>query len=177
MPRRRLAARAKEPKVRFAGRAAEYLRVSSNDQRYSLVNQHRAILAYAEQHGLAIVRAYADAGRSGVTAKRPELQRLIEDVQSSSIDFSTILVHDDSRWGRFQDIDESAYYEFICKKFGVSVVYCAEQFGGTSSITGTLAKAIKRVMAAEFSRELSVRVFASQMRAAKRGAKLGGPPP
>jgi hypothetical protein len=33
-----------------------------------------------------------------------------------------------SRWGRFQDIDESAHYEFICKRSGLNVVYCAEQF-------------------------------------------------
>jgi hypothetical protein len=32
-----------------------------------------------------------------------------------------ILVLDVSRWGRFQDIDESAYYEFLCRRAGMQV--------------------------------------------------------
>jgi hypothetical protein len=31
-------------------------------------------------------------------------------VQSGNAEYSTILVYDVSRWGRFQDADESAYY-------------------------------------------------------------------
>jgi hypothetical protein len=31
-----------------------------------------------------------------------------------------------SRWGRFQDADESAHYEFLCKSAGIPVHYCAE---------------------------------------------------
>jgi DNA invertase Pin-like site-specific DNA recombinase len=37
-----------------------------------------------------------------------------------------VLVYDVSRWGRFQDIDESAHYEFVCKQAGIKVAYCAE---------------------------------------------------
>jgi DNA invertase Pin-like site-specific DNA recombinase len=44
------------------------------------------------------------------------LKRLIDDVQSGTTDFTTILVYDVSRWGRFQDADESAYYEYTCKR-------------------------------------------------------------
>jgi hypothetical protein len=38
-----------------------------------------------------------------------------------------------SRWGRFQDVDESAYYEFICKQNDIAVAYCAEQFENDGS--------------------------------------------
>jgi DNA invertase Pin-like site-specific DNA recombinase len=39
------------------------------------------------------------------------LMQLIKDVQSGSAEFAHILVFDVSRWGRFQDVDESAHYE------------------------------------------------------------------
>jgi hypothetical protein len=47
---------------------------------------------------------------------------LISDVQNVRADFNVILVYDVSRWGRFQDTDESAYYEFICKVAGIKVL-------------------------------------------------------
>lgn len=47
-------------------RAAQYLRMSTEHQRYSLENQAAAIGAYAERLGLNVVATYADAGKSGV---------------------------------------------------------------------------------------------------------------
>jgi DNA invertase Pin-like site-specific DNA recombinase len=40
------------------------------------------------------------------------------EVQSGHADFSTILVYDVSRWGRFQDADEGAYHEHVCSRAG-----------------------------------------------------------
>lgn len=71
-------------------------------------------------------------------------------------DFNFILVYDVSRWGRFQDADESAYYEYICKRAGINVAYCAEQFENDGSPVSTIVKGVKRAMAGEYSRELSV---------------------
>ena len=90
---------------------------------------------------------------------RDALKRLIDDVQNGTADFTTILVYDVSRWGRFQDADESAYYEYICKRAGISVQYCAEQFENDGSPVSTIVKGVKRAMAGEYSRELSVKVF------------------
>jgi hypothetical protein len=36
--------------------------------------------------------------------------------------------------GRFQDVDEGAYYEFICKRAGIAVHYCAGEFENDSSL-------------------------------------------
>lgn len=47
---------------------------------------------------------------------RDALKDLIAVVQNGKADFAYILVYDVSRWGRFQDADESAYYEYICKR-------------------------------------------------------------
>lgn len=82
--------------------------------------------------------------------------------------------HDVSRWGRFQDADESACYEFLCRRAGVNVVYCAEPFANDLGIAGSLLKSLKRAMAGECSRELSAKVFAGQCRLVRKGYKPGG---
>jgi len=157
-------------------RAAQYVRMSTEHQKYSIDNQAAAIAQYAAAMGLAIVRTYEDAAKSGLRFEgRKGLQRLIADVKSGQTDFDTVLVYDVSRWGRFQDVDESAYYEFICKDAGIKVHYCAEQFDNDGSLTSSVLKSIKRAMAGEYSRELSVKVFASQSRITSLGFKAGGP--
>src|SRR5437588_5963562 len=117
------------PQPQTALRAAQYVRMSTDYQRYSIENQAAVIATYARLHDLSIVKTYGDAGESGLRLKnRIGLIHLLDDVQSGRADFGHILVYDVSRWGRFQDTDESAHYEFICKKAGVKVAYCAEQF-------------------------------------------------
>lgn len=157
-------------------RAAQYVRMSRELQRYSIQNQMAAIAAYAEANTLTIVRTYRDEGRSGLRIKgRPGLIELIEDVQSGRADFDHILVYDVSRWGRFQDVDESAYYEFLCKRNGVQVEYCAEIFKNDGTFVSGIAKSLKRGMAAEWSRELSVKVHAGHCRVASLGYRVGAP--
>lgn len=157
-------------------RAAQYLRMSTELQRYSIQNQAAAIAAYAQQQSLTIVRTYLDEGRSGLRINgRAGLIELIKDVEAGDADFDHVLVYDVSRWGRFQDVDESAHYEFICKRNGVRIAYCAEQFDNDGSLLSSIVKNIKRVMAAEYSRELSVKVHTGQCRIASLGYRVGGP--
>jgi len=156
-------------------RAAQYVRMSTEHQKYSTENQAEAIANYARKHGLTIVRTYTDAGKSGLKLDgRDALKCLIDDVTSRRADFSVILVYDVSRWGRFQDADQSAYYEYICKEAGVTVQYCAEQFENDGSLSATIIKSMKRAMAGEYSRELSAKVFAGQCRLIKLGFRQGG---
>ncbi|MFK4385163.1 recombinase family protein [Bradyrhizobium sp. USDA 223] len=156
-------------------RAAQYVRMSTERQQYSIQNQAAAIAAYAHSNKLTIVRTYRDEGESGLLIKnRAGLIQLLEDVQAGETDFAHILVYDVSRWGRFQDADESAHYEFICKRAGVRVAYCAEQFDNDGSMLASIVKNIKRVMAAEYSRELSSKVYAGQCRFARLGYKPCG---
>ena len=155
--------------------AATYVRMSTESQNYSTDHQRAKIRQYAIGAGLRIVREYADEGKSGLDIKgRAGLQSLISNVQSGLADFSTIVVYDVSRWGRFQDVDEAAYHEHTCRRAGISVVYCEEQFHNDGSPLGSLLKTIKRTMAAEYSRELSQKVFAAQCRFIEMGFKQGG---
>jgi DNA invertase Pin-like site-specific DNA recombinase len=158
-------------------RAAQYVRMSTELQKYSTENQAAVIAAYADQRNLTIVRTYIDRGRSGLRINnRKGLQDLISDVRERRADFDFILVYDVTRWGRFQDIDESAYYEFICKLAGIRVLYCAEQFENDNSFVSAIMKNLKRVAAGDFSRELSAKVFAGSCRLVQLGFKQGGSP-
>jgi DNA invertase Pin-like site-specific DNA recombinase len=129
-----------------------------------------------KRKGFEIIETYSDSARSGIDLKhRPGLRKLLEDVVAGERSFEVVLVYDISRWGRFQDVDESAYYEFFCKRAGIEVHYCAETFDSSDpGIPAALMKALKRAMAGEYLRELSGEVFAGQCRIANRGYKLGG---
>jgi DNA invertase Pin-like site-specific DNA recombinase len=160
-------------KAQRALRAAQYVRMSTELQRYSIQNQAAAIAAYAEHRNLIIVRTYVE-GRSGVRINgRAGLIELIEDVQAGKADFDHILVYDVSRWG--SSTYESAHYEFVCKRNGIKVACCAEQFDNDGSLLSSIVKNIKRVMAAEYSRELGVKVHAGHCRIAGLGYRVGGP--
>lgn len=157
-------------------RAAEYVRMSTDHQKYSTENQSEAIRHYAAARGIEIVCTYSDAGKSGLKIEgRDALKQLIDDVQTGNTDFTIVLVYDVSRWGRFQDADESAYYEYICKRAGITVQYCTEQFENDGSPVSTIVKGVKRAMAGEYSRELSAKVFAGQGRLIEKGFRQGGP--
>ncbi|WP_338014076.1 recombinase family protein [Bradyrhizobium canariense] len=158
-------------------RAAQYVRMSTDHQKYSTENQKDAIAAYAARHNLRIVRTYEDAGQSGLRIEgRDALKQLIDDVRKGRADYSVVVVYDVSRWGRFQDADESAYYEYTCKEAGIRVLYCAEQFENDGSLSSTIIKSMKRAMAGEYSRELSAKVFAGQCRLIGLGFRQGGSP-
>jgi len=155
-------------------KVATYRRMSTDNQKYSLENQQATLQAYADEHDMQIVRSYVDPGKSGLTIKgRPGLQALLRDALEDAAEINAVLVLDVSRWGRFQDTDESAYYEFVLRRSGVDVIYCAEPFENDGSPATTIIKSIKRAMAAEYSRELSVKISAGLRTTASKGFHTG----
>lgn len=157
------------------GLAAAYVRMSTEHQQYSTENQLDTIKLYAAAHSLEIVKIYTDSGKSGLRLEgRDALIQLFTDVEGDQVGFSTILVYDVSRWGRFQDPDLAASFEVRCRQAGVSVHYCAEQFANDGSPLSNVVKNLKRMMAGEYSRELSVKVFAGQARLIQMGFRQGG---
>jgi DNA invertase Pin-like site-specific DNA recombinase len=158
-----------------SAKAAQYVRMSTEHQQYSIDNQRTAIEAYAIARAITIVATYEDNGRSGLTLSgRPSLRRLIADVVAGQDAFDTILVYDVSRWGRFQDADESAHLEFLCRLAGVQVEYCAEPFANDGTPFASICKVVKRALAAEYSRELSAKVYAGKQRLITLGYRQGG---
>ena len=157
--------------------AAEYLRMSTEHQQYSLQNQASLIREYAGAHGFEIIRTYSDAARSGLTLnKRSGLQHLLRDVLSGNSSYQAILVYDISRWGRFQDTDEAACYEFLCRTNSKEVHYCAEAFGNDETTSSSILKTLKRTMAAEFSRELGIGIFEVKRQLTLQGFWVNGQP-
>jgi DNA invertase Pin-like site-specific DNA recombinase len=102
-------------------RAAQYVRMSTEHQRTRTENQAEIIAQYAARRGFEIVRTYADEGKSGLRLDgRQALQEADRRRPRRQADFEAILVYDVSRWGRFQDADESGFYEYVCREAGIS---------------------------------------------------------
>lgn len=157
--------------------AAQYIRMSTDKQDLSPSVQKEAIAAYAAARGMEIVATYEDEGRSGVRLKnRPALLRLLHDVTLPR-QFTTVLVYDVSRWGRFQDTDAAAYHEYHCRLHGAEVVYVAEMFGAEVNPITAMLKSMKRAMAAEYSRDLANKARAGQHHVVSRGYQMGPLPP
>jgi DNA invertase Pin-like site-specific DNA recombinase len=157
--------------------AAQYIRVSTDRQEYSIDCQIAEIDKYAHRNGFEIVHTYCDHAKSGLLLKRrTALAQLLQDAVAGKHSYRAILVYDVSRWGRFQDPDEAAHYEFICKAAGVPVHYCAEHFSNDGYLPNLILKTLKRVMAGEYSRELSDKVFAALIRNARKGFRVGARP-
>lgn len=157
--------------------AAQYLRMSTDRQDVSLDYQAKSIAKWASEHGYNIVATYADEGISGVgIEKRHALKDLLRTVIGGQSRFHAVLVYDVSRWGRFQNPDQAAHYEFMCQEAGVPVEYCAEVFRNDGSAMSGLIKHVKRTMAAEFSRESSARLSKAKMVLRNRSYWTGGLP-
>jgi DNA invertase Pin-like site-specific DNA recombinase len=143
-------------------RAAAYVRMSTEHQRYSTDNQLAVVRRYADRWGYDVVQTYTDAGKSGLRLLgRNALQSLLDDVESGRADYAAILVYDVSRWGRFQDPDEAAEIELRCKRAGILVHYCAEQFENDGSIGSSIVKTVTRAfmtLVTNPSKALAVRI-------------------
>ena len=65
-------------------KVAIYVRVSTDEQRdngYSIDSQLRMLKEYADKNNYNIVGIYNDAGYSGKNLMRPEMQRLLKDIE------------------------------------------------------------------------------------------------
>lgn len=157
-------------------RVAQYLRMSTDHQQYSLHNQSEYIKDYAEKNNMEIAYTYDDAGKSGVSIMgRHSLQQLLSDVEQKKIDIQAVLFYDVSRFGRFQNSDEAAYYSFLFERNGVDLIYCSEPIPTKDfPLESSVILNIKRSSAAYHSRNLSEKVFIGQVNLIKLGYHQGG---
>ncbi len=159
-------------------RAIAYYRHSAEDkQENSVPIQREYAQKFADDYGIEIIHEEADEGKSGLLATRPAFDNLFQKwiLNDDSPDFEYVLVYDVSRWGRFQDQDEAAYYEFLCKKQGKKVVYITKGFPKEDEqLISHLQTSIERYMAAEYSRQLSNKVFHGCVKISEQGYSAGG---
>jgi DNA invertase Pin-like site-specific DNA recombinase len=156
--------------------AIGYCRKSTKDmQENSLEIQEEIIRKYADEQGLEVIKIFSDKASGRQVKGRDSFLELLRWVEKKT--FQKILVRDVTRWGRFDDVDESAYWEYHCKIHGKEVIFIEEDFRNDNSLYDALVKNIKRVMAAEYSRKLGKLVLAGSKKIASQGFTLGGSTP
>ncbi|WP_423825886.1 recombinase family protein [Sandarakinorhabdus cyanobacteriorum] len=110
--------------------AVAYCRVSTRRQaenELSLSEQQSAIEDYARRHGYDVRHIYVDAGISGTTDRRPELQRLIHDSATKPPPFGAVLVYSTSRF--FRNANEAAAYRLKLAKRNIRLISVTQDFG------------------------------------------------
>jgi DNA invertase Pin-like site-specific DNA recombinase len=154
-----------------------YLRRSTDDmQPDSLIVQEELDRAFCAKNGHEVVRVYSDSASGRSTKKRKDFKALIDKVNSGP-DLEGIVTRDVSRWGRFENVDEGAFWEFTCLSKGVRVLYVEESFSDDGTPYSVLMKTLKRVIASEFSRDKSRMVRYTQARVVRNGFRHGGSSP
>lgn len=157
-------------------RAVAYYRHSDREkQEHSIPIQRQHARKFAAENGIEIIHEEHDK-QTGLSANRPGFQSLFNNwiLNDAAPDFEYILVYDVTRFGRFQNQNESAHYEFICNKRGKTVVYVEHGFAKEDEPITYIQTAFERYMAAEYSRQLSNKVFYGSVEVSKQGYSAGG---
>lgn len=120
-------------------RAGLFLRVSTDEQKkfgYSIAAQKEALIEHCEKHKIKIVDIYSDEGVSAGLPykKRPEMMRLLNDVEAGKIDI--ILITRLDRW--FRNIREYYKVEEILEKNNVTWDAIQEDYS-TKTANGRMA--------------------------------------
>lgn len=159
-------------------KVALYIRRSTNErlQADSLKVQEQILRAYAREHSMKVVEVFTDSASGTSTKHRASFLQMVERITHGAL-FSAVLVRDVSRFGRFFDVDEGAFFEVLFLGHGVKTVYCEEVFASDTSPMASLVKSVRRVMASEYSRDRSRLTRYAQSRATRLGFHAKGPAP
>ena len=162
---------------RFRGVA--YYRHSARDrQENSVAIQQELVQKWAKENGVDIIHEFADRGKSGLTAEgRDAFNDMMENWVKKRKDFDFVLCLDVSRWGRFQDIDLSATYSAECKTNGKQVIYTTLGMPRPDDPLYPVYVQFERFRAAQYSKELSAKVFHGCIKIAQQGYWAGGKAP
>jgi DNA invertase Pin-like site-specific DNA recombinase len=158
-------------------KAVAYYRHSAEDkQENSVAIQRQHTQKFAAEHNIEIIHEEADEGKSGLLANRPAFEQLFTEwIENKEKSFDYVFVYDVSRWGRFQDQDQAAHLTYLCKKHGKEVVYISRGFiNATNQLSASLEISLQRYMAAEYSRQLSDKVFYGCVKVSEQGYSAGG---
>ena len=120
-------------------KVAIYVRVSTDEQRdngYSIDSQLRMLKEYADKNNYNIVGIYNDAGYSGKNLMRPEMQRLLKDIEDGKIDILLAIKTDrltrdgyDGYWLLHQCDKYNVRIELTLEPFDISTANGEMMFG------------------------------------------------
>src|SRR6185437_4074606 len=132
--------------------------------------QVRALKTYCESNGIANFEVYSDEGISGTKVSRPEMDRLMADVDRGEI--ASVIVYSFSRFARSVTHLLQALQKF--EQSGVSFISISENLD-TRTSTGRFVFTILAALAA-LEREILVeRVKTGLINARAKGKRLGAP--
>ena len=166
--------------LNFSGqkRAIAYYRHSAEDkQENSVAIQRDHAIKFAKEYDMEIIHEEADEGKSGLSADRAGFQEILTSwvFNDRAPPFEYILVYDVSRWGRFQNPDEAAMYQYQCTKRGKKLIFIDKGMPRDDQALIThLQTSIERYMAADYSRQLSSKVFFGAAKISEQGYSAGG---
>ena len=150
---------------------ALYLRLSRDDtdidgrtktESNSISSQRDLLRAYVQSHeDLQIFDIYIDDGYSGADFKRPEFERMMEDIQAGKV--NCVIVKDLSRFGR-DYIEAGRFIQKTFPAFHVRFIAVTDNYDSLSADTtdSTLVLPIKNFVNDSYCRDISVKVKAHQ---------------
>lgn len=163
-----------DPPVRV-WRTALYVRLSVEDNGKdsdSVENQIALLEGFVASHPTLNKEAlFVDNGYTGTDFLRPQFNRMMEAVQSGSID--CIVVKDLSRLGR-NYIETSRFVEKICPLYGLRFIAVNENFD-THTVTsgGELSASLSNIINDYYAKDISRKVTSSLQSKMERGEYIG----
>ena len=157
-------------------RVALYARVSTTKQAekdLSIPDQIRQLQAYCEQNKLEVVREYREEGASATDDNRPELKRMMEEVDRLGVEM--ILVLTTSRF--FRDARGAAACRHGLKKKGVRVVAITQDVGDPDTPHADLIEGIFALIDQNESRMIGYHTHRGMKENARRSYFNGSRPP
>lgn len=152
-------------------KAVIYARYSSDSQREeSIEGQIRECTAFAEKHGITVLRHYIDRAYSAKTDNRPEFQHMVKDSGKRLFDMVIVWKLDRFARNRF----DSARYKVMLSKNGAKVVSATEAI--SEGAEGIILESMLEGYAEYFSADLAQKVSRGQTENALKCKFNGGNP-
>lgn len=147
---------------------------SDNQTELSIEYQDAETRKWCDEHGYTIIQDYIDRSYIGTNDRRPEFQRMIQDIQSGEIECDVLVVYEYSRLSR--DTMDAFCYLKILRDCRVDVVSITEPIDKTSDFA-ILQQFFIFAKNAQDSIDTGRRVMSSKRRIAANKEHCGGLPP
>ncbi len=160
-------------------RTGVYVRLSKErteswrNKSQSLETQESLARAFAEEHGLTVVKCYVDYEYSGTTLKRPAFQEMLSDVKAGKI--NCILIRDLSRLGR-DYIEMGKLIDKVFPFLGVRFISINDHLDTLRGMDEkkSFEVEIKNLVNDLYSKDISKKVIASHVQKARQGYFISG---
>ena len=164
-----------QPKNNPVGITALYCRLSRDDgtdkESNSIENQKKLLTSYAKDHGFENIRIYVDDGYTGTNFNRPDIQRLMQDIEDGFV--STLIVKDMSRLGR-EYLQVGYYTEQFFPEHDVRFIAVNDNVDSANGEDDFVP--IRNVFNELYAKDISRKCRSAHKTRGKSGVPLGQPP-